>query len=59
MEEEINDQLAFFETLLKRNIGEIDICISQLNNILPCSALLTIYRSFILLYDQPENEFVH
>ena len=59
MEEEINGQLAFFDTLLKRNIGEIDICISRRNNILPCSAFLTIYRSFILLYGQPENEFVH
>ena len=38
--------------------------VHKLNNILPCSALLTIYRSFLwphlhhgdVIYDQPQNE---
>ena len=38
--------------------------IREINNILPCSSLLTIYRSFVrshldygdVIYDQPENE---
>ena len=40
--------------------------IPELNNILPCHALLTIYRSFVrldldygdVIYDQAENELV-
>ena len=50
------------EKINKTNKGIGIIC--KLNNILPRSALLTIYRSFIrphldygdVIYDQPENE---
>ena len=62
LDEELTFKHHINEKINKPNKG-IGI-IRKLNNILPCSALLTIYRSFMrphldygdVIYDQPENE---
>ena len=62
IDEELTFKHHINEKVNKTNKGIGIIC--KLNNILPRSALLTIYRSFIrphldygdVIYDQPENE---
>ena len=62
LDEELTFKHHINEKINKANKGIGIIC--KLNNILPHSALLTIYRSFIrphldygdVIYDQPENE---